>query len=321
MTNDRPVLIVDGMNLFIRHFVANPSMSIRGEPAGGIIGFLKNLQWVMDTIVPSQVVVVWEGGGSARKRKLFKEYKSHRRPERLNRFYGNDEMPNTVENRNWQVATIVALLRFVPVHQIYVPDCEADDVIGHLSRYQFRDREKVILSSDKDFYQLIDEKTKIYSPTSKKFIDTDDVIERFGIHPTNFCTAKALCGDPSDNIPGLKGVGFKSLAKRFPQLGTEEDVSVSDIVKEAAERLAEKELKIFKRISEGEQIARRNWKLMYLDTAMLSASQIKKIKGAFDTFEPKRDKIGLLRKLVKEGLSTFDGDRFFFTFNFMLKTS
>lgn len=318
MNIERPILIVDGLNFFTRHFVANPAMSSKGEPAGGVVGFLNGLKWIVEDVFPEKVVVVWEGGGSARKRGIFSEYKMKRRPEKLNRYY--EEIPNTVQNRNWQVAAIVALLRFVPVTQIYVEDVEGDDVIGYICKYKFPDREKVVLSSDKDFYQLLDSNTRIYSPTSKRFVDSDTVKERFEISPQNFCTAKAICGDPSDNVPGVKGVGFKSLAKRFPELLGEEDVSISDIVKEAASRRTPKGPMIYHRIAEGEELIRRNWKLMYLDTSTMSANQIKKVNAAFDTFEPKRDKMGLLRRLVKEGLSTFDADHFFFTFNNILRT-
>jgi 5'-3' exonuclease len=320
MKKERPILLVDAMNLFVRHFVANPSMSSKGEPAGGLVGFLRNLQNVVSATTPSRVIVIWEGGGSQRKRKIFPDYKSKRRPQKLNRFYDED-IPNTVGNRNWQIETIISTLRHVPVQQIYVDNCEADDVIGYLCKNTFNDVEKVILSSDKDFYQLIDKKTKIYSPTSKKYIQTEDVLERFNIHPNNFCTAKAFCGDPSDNVPGIKSVGFKSLVKRFPQLSNLEDVSVSDIVKEAKEKCTEKSPKILTRIAEGEEVARRNWKLMYLDIGSLSGRQVKKIEHTCNTFEPKWDKIGLLRKLVKSGLTTFDGERFFFTFSFVLKSN
>lgn len=317
MARERPVLIVDGLNFFIRSFVANPAMSSKGEPAGGIVGFLKGLQWITDDIFPERVIVVWEGGGSARKRGIFSEYKMRRKPEKLNRYY--DEIPNTVQNRNWQVSTIVALLRMVPVQQIYVEEVEGDDVIGYICKYKLRDKQKVIVSSDKDFYQLLDDKTRIYSPTSKRYIESSDVLKRFQISSTNFCTAKAICGDPSDNVPGIKGVGFKSLAKRFPELAGEEDVLFSDIVREAADRRTPKGPKIYHRIAEGEELIRRNWKLMYLSTSTMSAAQLKKVDAAFDTFEGRRDKIGLLRRLVKEGLSTFDADRFFFTLSNVLR--
>jgi len=258
--------------------------------------------------------VVWESGGSARKRKLFPEYKAHRRPQKLNRYY-EDDIPNTVENRNWQVSTIVALLQHVPVCQVYVTDCEADDVIGYICRYKFKGLDKVILSSDKDFYQLLSDDVRVYNPMGKRFVEAPDVLERFGISATNFCTAKALCGDPSDNVPGIKGVGFKTLAKRFPKLAGDDDISTADIVAEAT-RLRDpkgKGPKIYGRIVDGSDTIERNWKLMYLDTINLSAKQIKKIDHAIDTFQPKRDKMSLMRRLVKEGLSTFDVDRFFTT--------
>jgi DNA polymerase I len=316
MQSSAPILIVDALNLYTRHFIANPAMVSTGyragEPAGGIVGFLNSLRWLIDTQHPSRVVVVWESGGSARKRKLFKEYKAHRRPQKLNRYY-EDDIPDTTENRNWQVATIVSLLRFVGINQVYVQDCEADDVIGYVCKYKFPGRRKVILSSDKDFYQLLNEETRVYNPMGKRYVLPEDVFERFGIKAHNFCTAKALCGDPSDNIPGIKGVGFKTLAKRFPQLASEDDVSVHDIIADAQSRIDPKGKgpKIYQRIVDGEERLLLNWQLMYLDTQNLSAGQVKRIDHAIDNFSPKRDKMSLMRKLVKEGISSFDTDRFF----------
>ena len=98
------VLIVDGLNVFMRHFVANPTMSSLGHHAGGVVGFLKNLRLLVDKIEPSEVIVVWEGGGSARRRAIYPEYKEKRKPQKLNRFYGSD-IPDSVVNRSDQVST------------------------------------------------------------------------------------------------------------------------------------------------------------------------------------------------------------------------
>ena len=133
----RPILLVDGLNVFTRHFVANPTMSDHGHHVGGFVGFLKGLRLLCERIRPSKVVVVWEGGGASRKRAIFKEYKQGRRPQRLNRFY--EDIPDTIENRNRQVKLIVDALKNVPVVQMYVSDCEADDVIGYLAKYTFND--------------------------------------------------------------------------------------------------------------------------------------------------------------------------------------
>ena len=120
----KPVLIIDGLNCFYRHFVANPSMGENGNPIGGIIGFLKGIQLLSERYTPEDVIVIWEGGGSPRRRSVDPSYKGGRRPERLNRFYSND-LPDTVSNRNEQIAQLVKLLRTAGVSQIYMSDCEA----------------------------------------------------------------------------------------------------------------------------------------------------------------------------------------------------
>ena len=135
------VLIIDGLNLFTRHYVAHPAVSENGEQVGGIIGFLYGVLNLVEQYKPTQVIVVWESGGSSRRRSIFKNYKSKRRPQKLNRYY-EDDLPDSVQNRNYQIASLVKLIDFLPVLQIYVPDCEADDVIGFISRNTFRDRQR-----------------------------------------------------------------------------------------------------------------------------------------------------------------------------------
>lgn len=307
---ERPILIVDSLNLFIRNFVANPTVSAKGEAAGGIVGFLGYLASVADRTLPKKVILVWEGGGSARKREIFNEYKAHRKPERLNRYHLGD-IPDTVDNRNAQIRSIISLVKHLPVVQIYVENCEADDVIGYICRYKFPEDNKVILSSDKDFYQLLNDKVKIYNPHSKRFVNEADVLSRFNISPQNFCIAKAICGDVSDNVPGVEGVGFKTVAKRFPELASPVSVLLEEILTRASERLADSDLKALRQIVEQADIVRRNWQLMHLDTSNLSASQIKKIDNSFELYEEKRDKIGLMRGLIAEGLPGIDADPIF----------
>ena len=150
----RPILIIDALNLFTRHYVVNPTMSTLGHHAGGTIGFLKAIRYLADKLLPIQIIVVWEGGGSPRRRAIFPEYKARRKPPKLNRFYGED-IPDSVENRDYQIALAIELLKNAPIMQVYVSDCEADDVIGYLAKYKLKDEECVIVSSDKDFYQLL----------------------------------------------------------------------------------------------------------------------------------------------------------------------
>ena len=313
----RVILIVDALNLFTRHYVAHPAITANGEHAGGIVGFLYAIIDLIERYKPEQIIVVWEGGGSVRKRAIFKEYKQHRRPVKLNRYYEKD-LPDTVQNRNHQISTLVSLIENIPVCQIYVPDCEADDVIGYLCRYRFADQRKLIASSDHDFYQLLDSNTIIYSPTWKKIVTSNEVREKFKISPANFCLAKSVCGDPSDNIDGVNGVGFKTLAKRFPDMGEKQSMNVSQIVEQAEKAVQEgSKVKAFQNIINSKEKIERNWRLIYLGTSNLAASQIKRINEIVDTFSPVKNKMQMMRMLIHEGIQTFNVDRVFLALNYV----
>lgn len=307
----RKVLLVDCANLFIRCFAAFPQMNVNGEQIGGCIGFLKTLRRLVADISPSEVYVIWESGGSQRRRSLLPEYKLNRKPERLNRFYG-DDIPETDENRQRQMVLLLHMLKTIPVCQIYVPNCEGDDVIAYLSRGRFKDAEKVIASSDKDMYQLLDEKTIVYNFHKKTFVTHTDVFEDLRIRTYNFAIAKAICGDATDNVPGIKGVGFKTVAKRIPLLGGETEVTLDEVHAYCTSHLGE--AKMYRDVVEGKADIARNWKLVYLDGGMLSASQVSKIDGQVDTFEPSIDKMALIKHLAREGVTDFDVDGFCYSF-------
>ena len=197
MSISNRVMLVDAYNLFTRHYVAHPGMSKNGEQVGGIVGFFNNLVRLVERTNPEHVYVVWESGGSKRKRDLYPEYKKGKRPAKLNRYY--EDIPDTVQNRNFQIKMLVSLMSKFPITQIYVEDAEADDAIGYIAKYKLSNRNKIVISSDHDFYQLISEKLIVWSPTLKSFVNTQKVIDRFGIHPNNFCLAKSISGDSSNH--------------------------------------------------------------------------------------------------------------------------
>jgi len=308
----RPVLIIDAMNMFIRSYSAYPSMSSHGYQMGGCIGFLKTLRRLANEISPEAIYVAWEGGGSQKRRALYSEYKMNRRPEKLNRFY-EDDIPDTEENKQHQIVALLGMLKCAPVCQIYVSDCEGDDVIAYLTRGPFRNANKVIASSDKDMYQLLDENTKIYNLHKKTYVEIPNVIEDFRVQPKNFAIAKALCGDPTDNIPGVKGLGFKTIAKNLPFMSLDGDVLLDDVFKYCHSHADESV--IFRRILENQDNVRRNWRLVHLDGSMLSAHQSSIVDNLVSTFVPRIDRIGLIRNLVREGVNDFDVEDFFYAFN------
>tara|TARA_Y100001970_G_scaffold139975_1_gene172290 strand:+ start:2912 stop:3874 length:963 start_codon:yes stop_codon:yes gene_type:complete len=307
----RPLLIIDSLNLFTRHFIANPTISENGNHIGGIVGFLKAIQLLSERFSPSDIYVVWEGGGSPRRRAIQSSYKDMRRPQRLNRFYSEDEIPDTFENRNWQIATIIKLLNKAAVRQFYVSDCEADDIIAYMCNDVFSEKEKIIISSDKDLYQLIDKNTLQWSPGQKRIIDRNSVKQKFEIYPENFCLVRSFVGDPSDNLQGIKGAGFKSMVKRFPEIN-ESSLLIDDLIKLAEAKSQHSKLKLYSEIANNSEIPRNNWRLMNLGIRNLSAFQIQKIDSSLENIhDKKRDKLGFIREQNRIGVKNFDVERFF----------
>ena len=303
----KPELLVDGLNVFMRHFAANPMRSLNGQLCGGIIGFLRNIEHLSAKFNPQKIVVAWEGGGSLRRRNIDPNYKEGRRPVKLNRSQYYKELPDTSENRNDQLKILIEVLYETPVTQIYVSDCEADDIIAYLVKTKKTDDKNIIVTSDKDYYQLLNEQTKIWSPNKKQLIDDKYVLEKWGVPASNFCLARCFAGDVSDGIKGIKGAGIKSISKRFPDLIQNEATTIYDIINEANKKVTSGcKIKLFDNIINNESQLEKNWKLMYLDSAMLSADQIKKINHQFDLKEHKINKMNLLRILNREGLNSFD---------------
>jgi len=298
----------------------NPTIGESGDHVGGIVGFLRGLSHLSSRVMPSRTVIVWEAGGSPRRRAIYKDYKHGRRPLKLNRYYG-DDIPDTVENRNDQVSSIISILRNLPVDQVYIPDCEADDIIGFLVNNLIKKR-CVIASSDRDLYQLLSKNVIQWSPGQKKFITTKDVLEKFNISVINFCTARSFIGDSSDGLSGIPLAGFTSLPKRFPQLSDSKFVSVEDITDSAKKQLEEgSKLKIIKNVVKHEDVAKRNWKLMYLGVGNLSASQIEKINFMFENPHTNCNKLELLKTFSKFGINNFDIDSFYSTVSITRKNN
>lgn len=312
MQSDRPVLIFDGLNTFIRSYVAFPSMTSNGEQFGGVVGFLKTLRRIVSDTSPSMVYIAWEGGGSSKRRSLFKEYKLNRRPEKLNRFY-EDDIPDSEENKKFQLLSLLALLKHVPVCQLYAANCEGDDVIAYLCEGDLKDKNKIIVSSDKDLYQLLDENTKLYSLHKKRFVTKESVAEDYRITSSNFAIAKALCGDASDNIPGIKGMGFKTVAKIFPFLGRDEKLILQDVFDYSASHVDES--RYYKRVIDSWDDVKRNWKLVYLNGNMVPVNQAERIDRIVQNYVPKYNKIEFMKLLAQEGVNSFDINDFFYAFS------
>jgi len=319
---EKPVIYIDGLNVFMRHFAANPTKSLNGQLCGGIVGFLRNIEHLSAKFNPQKIIVAWEGGGSLRRRNIDPNYKEGRRPVKLNRSSYYSDIPDTSENRNNQLKLLIEILYETPVTQIYVNDCEADDIISYLVKTRKKKNIKIIVTSDKDYYQLLDENTKIWSPNKKQLIDEKYVLDKWNIPAQNFCLVRCFAGDSSDGIKGIKGAGIKSMLNRFPELSQQKDLSISDIISEANKKVkAGCKIKLIDNIINNENLLEKNWKLMYLDSAMLSASQIKKINHQFENKENKVNKMNLLKIMNREGLNFFNIHTFLISINSCLRNN
>tara|TARA_Y100000593_G_scaffold94946_1_gene197494 strand:- start:4239 stop:5210 length:972 start_codon:yes stop_codon:yes gene_type:complete len=300
------IIIIDAYNLFTRHYVAHPGMSKNGEQVGGIVGFFNNVLRLVERINPESIYVIWESGGSKRKRDIYPEYKKGKRPASLNRYY--DDIPDTLQNRNFQITTLIKLLNSYPIVQMYIEDAEADDAIGYITKYKLKEKNKIIISSDHDFYQLINENTIIWSPTLKDFVNDKRVLERFNIHPNNFCLAKSVIGDNSDNIPGIKGISYKTLVKYFPKFSKKDDYFIDDFLEDAKILKETKKLKILDRLNciFEQNTIYRNWKLVHLDVNNLSHNQIKKIDEKIENTKISVDNIRAHKILNENGILNID---------------
>lgn len=310
----KTTVLCDGYSLFMRNYISNPTMDDGGNPAGGLVGFLTMLGTICSYYNPDKVIIAWEGGGAARRRSIFPDYKKGRIAQKLNRFYSED-IPDSKENEISQVVKLTKVLHQLPVFQVYISDTEADDIIGYVSRYKLKGDKTVIVSSDKDMYQLVDENVVVWSPGQKKEINTEIILQKFGIHPKNFCLFRAISGDKSDNLEGIPRTGYRTLTKRFPDLFYDEEMELDAILKICKEQSTTSKIKLYKNILDGESIIKRNLRLMRLNVANLSGTQIQKIESILETSDLKYDKIGFMRMLIKCGLREFNTDRLFFSMN------
>ena len=302
----KPVILIDGLNIFTRHFIANPTMSSDGQHVGGIVGFLKNVRHLCERFSPEVVCVAWEGGGSARRRAIRKNYKGNRRPVKLNRFY--EDLPDTYQNRDQQLVDLIAFLKMMPVIQLYVSDCEGDDIVAHLANSTFREKDCIIISSDKDLYQCISDRVYQWSPGRKKLMTPEAVLEEFGVDASNFAVTRAFVGDSSDGIVGIKGAGFKTMAKRFDILANQKDVCLSEIFEIAKTKNIKNAPLLYSRIVENKDHAVKNMRLMTLEGRNISGDQAIKIDSIVEnyTFEP--NKLNLFRLFMKREIKNFDID-------------
>jgi DNA polymerase-1 len=305
------VLIIDGNNNYFRAYIVDPSVSTNGQPIGGIKGFLKILQKLCREIKPNRVVICWDGNGGSTKRKLMnKGYKDGRKPIRLNRNIRNLSDNEEIDNKIWQMTRLVEFINEMPIIQLLLDGVEADDLISSVAQHRsIKNYNKIIVSSDKDFIQLCNDTTILYRPVQQQILNKKNIVTEYGIHPNNFCLARALSGDKSDNLDGVDGVGLATVAKRFPMLAEEKTYTIDDIL--TACQQTDKDIKAFKSILEQSDRVKSNYNIMQLGTPNISVQDSMKIDYALENSECTFNKTEIVKMMIQDGFGEGDWSELF----------
>ena len=270
---DSRVLLIDGLNTFLRAFAAIGWVNKDLSHIGGLTGFLRSLGYVIKLVRPTRVIVVFDGqGSSTNKRYIYPDYKANRGLTRVTNWDSFESQQEESDAITEQLVRLIFYLKTLPVDLISIDKIEADDVIGYIS--QKLTGEVTIMSSDRDYLQLVSDKVTVYSPTKKKFYDHDLVLTEFGVSPNNFLTQKILLGDSGDNVPGVKGLGSKTMLKHFPELAKDELITLDDILQRC-----EGKQKILESIKNFEFQLRINQRLMDLKNPNIPEEALEEINN------------------------------------------
>lgn len=310
------ILIVDSMNTFIRSFAMLQSMNIQGHHTGGLVGFLRSLGFLTRTIDPTRVICVFDGQGSTINRKSINpEYKAQRNIKRITNWELFDNKEDEYASMTMQMGRLIDYLQCLPLQLISIDKVEADDTISYLAQKFSQNGKKVtIVSSDKDFLQIVDDNIEVYSPIKKVTYGRKEVEAEMGMIPANYLIMKALLGDNSDNLAGIKGLGPKTLIKEFPELANNPLVDLDYIYKICEEKLQTK--KVFANIIYDWDKVETNYQLMNLLEPRLGEYEIEiildKIKEPITALQSttflkmlESDQIEALNKNVEGWLELF----------------
>ena len=284
------VLIIDGLNTFIRVFSVIPTTNDNGTHIGGIVGFLKSIGYTINMFRPTRCIIIWDGkGGSSRRRKMYPEYKAKRKTNiRLNRAYDFETIEQERENMIRQIQRTIEYLDFLPITMLSIDNVEADDIIAYTAKQVLTDSKVTIMSSDKDFLQLVDDRISVWSPTKKKLYRPEQVMEEYGIPSHNLLMYRIFDGDKSDNINGVFGYGLKTVLKKLPFLQEDKQFSVDDAITEVEE------------LDKHRDIMERNYDLMQLHNVDISATAKTKTIDKMREPIPNLDKVTFKKMFLED---------------------
>ena len=266
------ILVIDAMNMLIRSFSLLKAMNPSGHHIGGLVGFMRSLGYVTRIFDPTRVVVVWDGkGGSTNRKNIDPNYKAQRATSRITHWGLYDTKAEEQEALIGQLYRTQDYIECLPIQQMMMEKLEADDIIAYLANQASSNNKKVtIVSSDKDFLQLINKNIEVYAPVKKKTFTETNIQEELKVLPRNYNIVKALTGDNSDNLAGVKGLGIKTIIKEFPDL-VNKLTDLEYVFSICEEKMEDK--KIFPKIIHNWDRVETNFELMDLHETSLDINE------------------------------------------------
>jgi len=273
------LLLIDSNAVLYRAFYALPeTLTLKsGKPINAVYGFAQMLLGLIEQFKPTYLICTFDLPLPTFRDKLYKDYRSQRKP--------------TPDNLISQIKPTKKLLKTLKIPIYQQAGFEADDVIGTLARLAYKHKlETIIVTGDRDLLQLVNNHTKVYMPVrglaQGKLFGEKEVLGKYKIHPRQMVDYKALMGDPSDNYPGVKGIGPKSASELITKYSSLEEIyshlqELSDRQKQQLESSREDAL-MAKKLA---QIVTDMKLKLELDQAKLSRLDTAQVKDLFDSLQ------------------------------------
>jgi len=209
---EKKLFLIDGNALLYRSYYAIKSLAnSKGFPTNAIYGFILTLRKLLDKEKPHYLGIVFDTGKPTLRHKMFKEYKAQRKP-----------MP---EDLVVQVPVLKKVIQAFQIPLFEYEDYEADDVLASLARMaSAKGIPSVIVTTDKDLLQVVDKSVVVFNPAKEVYLDAAAVKEVFGVKPEQVVDVLSLWGDPTDNVPGVPGVGEKTAKNLIGEFGSLDDL-------------------------------------------------------------------------------------------------